>query len=66
MTFLSAFLFSFVVILLAVLAMAIDVLSGRRPIQGSCGGLNGERGCALCSGQCRKRAADNDREKTNA
>ena len=48
-------LLSFLVIALAVTAMAIGVMAGRQPIKGSCGGLNG-RGCELCSGSCKRRA----------
>jgi hypothetical protein len=44
---------SFIVILLAVAAMAIGVLFGRAPIRGSCGGA----GCAACSGGCKHGAA---------
>jgi hypothetical protein len=40
---------SFVVVALAVTAMAIGVMAGRAPIKGSCGGLNGGA-CELCSG----------------
>ena len=40
---------SFVAILVAMLGMAVGVFAGRKPISGSCGGLNGERGCELCS-----------------
>jgi hypothetical protein len=38
-------------ILAVIAAMAIGVMNGRRPISGSCGGLNGGR-CELCSGKC--------------
>jgi hypothetical protein len=34
-------------------AMAIGVVNGRKPISGSCGGLNGG-GCELCSGKCKR------------
>ncbi len=41
-------------IILAVIAvMSIGVISGRKAISGSCGGLNNGR-CELCSGNCRK------------
>ena len=47
-------LLSFLVIALAVTAMAVGVMAGRAPIKGSCGGVSG-RGCELCSGTCRRR-----------
>lgn len=48
---------SFVVILVAMLAMAIGVMAGRKPISGSCGGLNSGGGCELCSNrsECRRK-----------
>ena len=50
-------LVSFLVILVAMLAMAVGVMAGRKPISGSCGGLNGSGGCELCSNrnECRRR-----------
>ena len=50
---LATLVFSFVLILAVILAMSIGVLNGRKPISGSCGGLNNGR-CELCSGNCRK------------
>jgi hypothetical protein len=44
---------AFAIILAMIAAMSIGVANGRRPISGSCGGLNGGR-CELCSGNCRK------------
>ena len=55
MTLFVTLLLSFLIIALAVTAMAVGVMAGRQPIKGSCGGLNG-RGCELCSGSCRRRA----------
>ena len=54
---LATLFLSFIVVTLAVTAMAIGVMAGRAPIKGSCGGLNGGT-CELCSGtgECRKRA----------
>jgi len=43
---------SFVIVLAVIAGMAIGILNGRRPIRGSCGGLNGAEGCGLCSGRC--------------
>ena len=47
-------LLSFLIVALAVTAMAVGVMAGRTPIKGSCGGVSG-RGCELCSGSCRRR-----------
>lgn len=51
MTLIATFLLSFVILILVFAAMAIGVLHGRKPISGSCGGLNAG-GCELCSGKC--------------
>ena len=56
------FLTSFLVIALAGLGMALGVLFGRRPLAGTCGGMNAVdgAGCLLCgnptrgSGRCRR------------
>ena len=53
MTLLPTLLITFVVMLAVIAAMAIGVINGRRPISGSCGGLNGG-GCELCSGKCQR------------
>ena len=50
---LTTLMLSFLVIVLAILAMGIGVIAGREPIRGSCGGVNGGR-CELCSGRCKK------------
>ena len=50
----SLFLVVFPVMLLLVAAMATGVIFGRKPIAGTCGGLNmmGEDGvCELCGGR---------------
>ena len=49
MTIVSTLLVTFAVMLAVIAAMAIGVMNGRKPISGSCGGLNGG-GCELCSG----------------
>ena len=50
----TTLLFSFVFISLAVAGLSIGVLMGRKPLQGSCGGLNnfegGNGSCELCGG----------------
>lgn len=53
MTLLTTLLLSFLIVLLAIAAMGIGVMAGRKPIKGSCGGLNSD-GCELCSGNCRE------------
>lgn len=55
MTFFVTLLISFIIIATVIAAMGIGVIAGRKPITGSCGGLNGQ-GCELCSGSCRKTA----------
>ena len=44
----TAFIATFVVIVLVVLMMSVGVLAGRKPVQGSCGGLNNIDGVAEC------------------
>jgi uncharacterized protein len=51
------FLFTFVIFLLVVASMAVGVMRGRKPIAGSCGGLNslGVGGaCEICGGDMAK------------
>lgn len=46
-------LVTFVFIALMILIMSVGVLFGRKPVQGSCGGLNKIEGmgeCELCGG----------------
>ena len=52
----TTILLSFIIILLVIAGMSLGVMNGRRPISGSCGGLNGG-GCELCSGDgnCRRK-----------
>lgn len=48
---------SFVLISLTILMMSVGVLMGRKPVQGSCGGLNNISGmddCELCGGNVNK------------
>jgi hypothetical protein len=51
MTLLPAILVTFTILLAVIAGMAIGVMNGRKPISGSCGGLN-NGGCELCSGKC--------------
>ena len=49
----TTLILSFVLICLAVAGLSIGVLLGRKPLQGSCGGLNNlsdGAGCGLCGG----------------
>ena len=57
MNVLITILLAFAVMLAVIVGMAIGVMNGRRPISGSCGGLNGG-GCELCSGsgKCKREA----------
>jgi len=53
MTLTMTLLITFTVMLTVIAAMAVGVMNGRKPISGSCGGLNGG-GCELCSGKCKR------------
>lgn len=57
MSLLQLMLVSFVIIFLAIAAMSVGVMAGRKPIKGSCGGVNGN-GCELCSGRCPRRSEE--------
>lgn len=44
---------SFIVLILIVAMMSVGVLLGRKPVQGSCGGMNNIQGlgdCEICGG----------------
>jgi len=60
----------FVVMLLVVLAMAIGVIMGRRPIAGSCGGLAtlgvDREHCPICGGDPEKCENADDDDKQDA
>ena len=51
MTALITLLLAFIIFSAMLALMSIGVIAGRKPIKGSCGGLNGQ-GCELCSGDC--------------
>ena len=53
MTVITTVIITVAVMLSVIGAMAIGVMNGRKPISGSCGGLNGG-GCELCSGKCKR------------
>ncbi|MFN3238489.1 MAG: (Na+)-NQR maturation NqrM [Pseudomonadales bacterium] len=50
----AEFFLAFIIMLAAVAAMAIGVINGRKPISGTCGGLNNEGTCSLCGGDTAK------------
>lgn len=60
MSLIFATLVTFVVMLIAMIAMAVGVMAGRKPISGSCGGLNAAGGCELCSnrGRCKRKNSE--------
>ena len=50
-------LLTFIAIVIVILLMSIGVLFGRKPVQGSCGGLNNIDGlneCEICGGDTAK------------
>jgi len=53
MTLITTLIITFAVMLSVIAGMAIGVMNGRKPISGSCGGLN-NGGCELCSGNCKR------------
>lgn len=55
----SIYIVTFLIMILAVLAMAVGVLAGRKPIAGSCGGLGkfNVECVAGCDKPCPKREA---------
>jgi len=49
----STILLTFLILLILLLGMSVGVMFGRKPIAGSCGGLQGldpDRDCELCGG----------------
>ena len=53
----AVLLISFLLIATVVLIMSVGVIMGRKPVQGSCGGLNNLSGmdeCELCGGSVSK------------
>ncbi|MBX3421938.1 MAG: (Na+)-NQR maturation NqrM [Pirellulaceae bacterium] len=49
MTFLTVFAVVMITLLIVMAAMSIGVILGRKPIQGSCGGIGDGTGCSTCS-----------------
>lgn len=60
----SMMIVTFLVMLLVVTAMAVGVLLGRKPIEGSCGGMSAlgmETACDICGGDQTKCDEENER-----
>ncbi|MEX2489934.1 MAG: (Na+)-NQR maturation NqrM [Pseudomonadales bacterium] len=60
------FFLTFIILLMIVSVMAIGVMRGRKPISGSCGGLNNaglSGGCEICGGDADKCETGQDRRK---
>ncbi|MFE8071508.1 (Na+)-NQR maturation NqrM [Marinobacteraceae bacterium S3BR75-40.1] len=53
----GTFLLALVIVLLLIAGMSIGVIMGRKPISGTCGGLNnmgGNTSCDICGGNPQK------------
>ncbi len=65
----NIFIATFIIMLVAVAAMAIGVILGGRRISGSCGGLNNleglESACEICTKPCEKRRKALELKKQN-
>ena len=64
----TVYLMAFAFMLLIVAAMAVGVIMGRKPIAGTCGGLNQlglKEGCDVCGGKDEVCEEEN-RKKTSA
>ncbi|MDW7747877.1 (Na+)-NQR maturation NqrM [Halomonas sp.] len=64
----TLYLMAFAFMLLIMAAMAVGVIMGRKPIAGSCGGLNRlglKEGCEVCGGKDEVCEEEN-RKKTSA
>jgi len=58
------FLLAFVIFVAVVAGMAVGVIYGRKPISGSCGGLNRlglDGACEICGGDLSKCEAQSDK-----
>ena len=47
-------LLGIIILSLAIIAMSIGVIFNRRPLSGSCGGLNPNGECSICGGNTNK------------
>ncbi len=43
-----------IILSLAIMAMSIGVIFNRKPLSGSCGGLNSNGECSICGGNTNK------------
>lgn len=53
----TSFLVTFLIMATVIVIMSVGVLFGRKPVQGSCGGMNNIDGlneCELCGGEPQK------------
>ena len=65
----TQFLVVFAIMLALVAAMSIGVIMGRKPIAGTCGGLNmmgADGACEICGGDTSKCDAMDEPKKTQA
>jgi hypothetical protein len=61
----TTFIFTFLVFVLLIAAMAIGVLVGRKPIKGSCGGMSAlgiDTECDICGGNPQKCEEQQEKE----
>lgn len=59
----STFLLAMVLVLLLIAGMSVGVIFGRKPITGSCGGLNNRNGggsCELCGASSEDQCKEDD------
>ncbi|MBL4729048.1 MAG: (Na+)-NQR maturation NqrM [Gammaproteobacteria bacterium] len=61
-----SFLITFLIMAVVIVIMSVGVLFGRKPVQGSCGGMNnivGLKECEICAGEpCQNRFPDRKEE----
>jgi len=53
----ASFFITFIIVAIVVLIMSVGVLFGRKPVQGSCGGMNnieGMKECEICGADPQK------------
>ncbi len=65
----ATFLLVLLIVILAVAAMAIGVMFGRKPISGTCGGIGAlgiKTSCEICGGDTNKCKEENERRQAEA